>query len=105
MKSTDRWKQAMHNAWLLARNQWSGDQLRGDVRVEITVCQPDPGQVEKKLDEPNVLKLTLDALQDAAYADDCQVDQLELIRVGVDDPIYDDDGYVSVTIIPLDSEG
>ena len=67
--------------------------MKGRLDIQIALYPPD----KRKRDVDNTLKAMLDALQaGGAYADDAQIDHLELTRCEVDPP----DGSVIVQIEP-----
>lgn len=89
-----RYRTAKEKAHEIALLACKGQQFRAErVKVSVYVCPPDDG---RKRDIANVLKLLLDVLKNAAYADDEQVDEVHTYR---EVPTFD--GFVSVTVEAL----
>lgn len=73
---TPKYREALAAARHVARNQYRGLPLRGDVRLQVIFHFPD----KRRRDMTNLMKLVQDALTGIAYDDDSQIAVLHLLR-------------------------
>lgn len=77
---TSEYRNALAAASALTSFQWKAPALKGSVAVTVTLYEPD----KRRRDLGNYTKLLADAMTRVVYVDDSQIDDLRLVRGGLD---------------------